>query len=264
MRCRFVTAALCMSSALLACSASGPPAATAATPTTVPRIAVTPSTRPARAFTLGFESSNDFADMYVSPQTASTRHGLVGSPRHSGMHAHCGWLTGPGTSADRDGPNHRGYPTQQLWRLPGGGFATPAVISIWVWADVTMKPGEWVSLATLSADASDGWKRVVTVNLDPGGWINVFHVPNHGEHVTEIETHRPFPMRRWVHLTITIDFDPRHGRISVLQENRLVARARVNGGHGRLEQTHFGMYAHPSLTSGKVCNDDLRIAAAAD
>jgi hypothetical protein len=70
-------------------------------------------------------------------------------------------------------------------------------------------------------------------------------------------------MRRWVHLTITIDFDPLHGRVSVLQDGELVARARVEGGHGRLEQAHFGMYARPSLISGKVCNDDLRITSRA-
>jgi hypothetical protein len=248
---RSVGAALCVSSALLSCGASG----------TRDASAVTPSAASARTFTTGFESIGDFAGMYISPQTASTRHALVTSPRHSGKLAHCGWLTGPGTSADTDGPNHRGYPTVQLWRLPGGGFATPAVVDIWVWADVKMKRGDWVSLATLSADASDRWKRVVTVNLDPGGWVNVFHVPDQGQHITETETHRPFPMRRWVHLTITIDFDPHHGRVTVLQDNTLVARARVNGGHGRLEQAHFGMYARPSLTSGKVCNDDLRISS---
>jgi hypothetical protein len=230
-------------------------------PVTETRIASAQTVRsaPARTFATGFESLDDFSGMYISPQTSSTRHALVTSPRRSGTKAHCGWLTGPGTSADKDGPNHRGYPTVQLWRLPGGSFATPAVIDIWVWANVRMRRGDWVSLATLSADASDHWKRVVTVNLDPGGWINVFHVPNQGEHITEIETHRPFPMRRWVHLTITIDFDRVHGRVSVLQDGELVARARVNGGHGRLEQAHFGIYARPSLTSGKVCNDDLKI-----
>lgn len=250
-------AALCVLSALVSCSSSGtqriPPQHASQAPT---------SKTPPRTFATGFESLDDFAGMYVSPQTASTRHALVASPRHSGAKAHCAWLTGPGTSADRDGPNHRGYPTVQLWRLPGGSFATPAVIDMWVWADVTMKRGQWVSLATLSADASDLWTRVVTVNLDPGGWINVFHVPDHGAHVPQIETHRPFPMRRWVHLEITIDFDRRHGSISVLQDGELVARARANGGHGRLEQAHFGMYAIPSLTAGKVCNDDLKITAA--
>jgi hypothetical protein len=40
----------------------------------------------------------------------------------------------------------------------------------------------------------------------------------------------------------------------------LVARAKVRGGHGVLEQAHFGMYAIPSLTT--VCNDDLTITAA--
>jgi hypothetical protein len=215
-----------------------------------------------RSFRSHFESWADFAGMYISPQTASTKHGLVDTPRHKGAKAHCGWLTGPGTTADTDGPNHRGYPTVQLWRLPGGGFATPAVVSIWVWVDIAMVPGQWFSFATLSADASDGWTRVVTVNLDPGGWVNVFHVPNQGQHLPEIETHRPFPLRTWVHLTIRIDFDPDHGFIEVLQNNKLVARAKVNGGHGRLEQAHFGMYAISSLTTGKVCNDDLKITAA--
>ena len=242
-------AALCASSLLLSCGGS------ATRHTSAP----TSNARPLRTFTTGFESLDDFAGMYVSPQTSSTRHALVASPRHTGEQAHCAWLTGPGTSADTDGPNHRGYPTVQLWRLPGGSFATPAVVDFWVWADTPMKRGDWVSLATLSPDASDRWKRVVTVNLDPGGWVNVFHVPDQGEHITEIERHRPFPMRKWVHLSITIDFDPRHGRITVLQDDELVARARVLGGHGRLEQAHFGMYARPSLASGKVCNDDLKI-----
>lgn len=218
---------------------------------------------PPRIFKSGFESVADFSGMYISPQTASTQHGLVSSPRHHGRLAHCGWLTGPGTNADVDGPNHRGYPTVQLYRRsPGGGFATPAVIKLWVWADVTMKPGQWFSFATLSADASDAWTRVVTVNLDPGGWVNVFHVPDQGAHVPDIETHRPFPMRQWVQLKIRIDFDPQHGFIEVFQNRVLVARAQVRGGHGLLEQAHFGMYAISSLTTGKVCNDDLKITAA--
>jgi hypothetical protein len=121
--------------------------------------------------------------------------------------------------------------------------------------------GQWVSLATLSADASDRWTRVVTVNLDPGGWLNVFHVPDQGAHQPQYETHRPFPMGTWVHIEIRIDFDPRHGFIEVRQNDDLVARATVNGGHGRLEQAHFGMYAIPSLTAGTVCNDDLKISA---
>jgi hypothetical protein len=215
-----------------------------------------------RSFVSHFESWADFTGMYISPQTASTRHALIRSPRHHGEKAHCGSLTGPGTPADTDGPTHRGYPTVQLWRLPGGGFATPAVVDLWVWADVAMVPGQWVSFATLSADASDRWARVVTVNLDPGGWVNVFHVPDQGEHRPEIETHRRFPLRRWVHLRIRIDFDPENGFIEVLQDGVLVARAQVNGGYGRLEQAHFGMYAISSLTSGRLCNDDLKITAA--
>ncbi len=218
---------------------------------------------PPRTFTAASSRSPRFAGMYISPQTASTRHGLVSSPASPRGAAHCGWLTGPGTAADRDGPEPPRVPDRSAAPAsPGGGFATPAVIRLWVWADVAMKPGQWVSLATLSSDASDRWSRVVTVNLDPGGWVNVFHVPVQGAHSPQIETHRRFPMRRWVKLTIRIDFDPDHGFISVRQNNQLVARAAVQGGHGRLEQAHFGMYAIPSLTTGRVCNDDLKIVAA--
>jgi hypothetical protein len=214
-----------------------------------------------RTFVSGFESLDDFTGMYISPQTATTRHALVSSPRHGGEHAHCAWLTGRGTGADTDGPNHRGYPTVQLRKIDPRGFATPAVVDLWVWVDAKLRPGQWLSLATLSPDASDRWTRVVTVNVNPGGWVDVFHVPDQGEHRPTIETHRAFPQREWVHLSIRIDFDPEHGSIEVLQNNELVARAKVNGGHGRLEQAHFGMYAIASLTSATVCNDDLKITS---
>jgi hypothetical protein len=225
-----------------------------------PPVDAAPAVEP-RTFGSGFESLGDFAGMYISPQTASTRHALVSTPRHGGAHAHCAWLVGRGTSVDTDGPNHRGYPTVQLRKIDPRGFATPAVVDLWVWVDAKLTPGQWLSLATLSPDASDRWTRVVTVNLNPGGWIDVYHVPDQGEHRPTIETHRAFPQRQWVHLSIRIDFDPQHGSVQVLQNSELVAEAKVNGGHGRLEQAHFGMYAISSLTSAKVCNDDLKITS---
>jgi hypothetical protein len=214
-----------------------------------------------RTFVSGFESLGDFAGMYISPQTATTRHALVSSPRHGGERAHCAWLMGRGTGVDTDGPNHRGYPTVQLRKIDPRGFATPGVVDLWVWVDAKMRSGQWLSLATLSPDPSDRWTRVVTVNLHPGGWVDVYHVPDQGEHRPTIETHRAFPQRQWVHLSIRIDFDPQHGSVEVLQNNELVAAAKVNGGHGRLEQAHFGMYAISSLTSATVCNDDLKISS---
>jgi hypothetical protein len=242
-----------------ACSHSSP--TTGARPQTTTSVPAAAPPVTARRFATGFESLADFDGMYLSPQTKSTHYQLVRATRHSGARAECAWLTGPGTASDTDGPNHRGYPTVQLWRGARGGDTTPAVVDLWIWVDVVMPRGEWVSLATLSADASDHWRRVVTVNLDPGGWIDVFHVPDQGQHRPTVETHRPFPQRHWVHLSMRIDFDPQHGSIEVRQDNSLVARARVVGGHGRLEQAHFGMYASPTLTTGRVCNDDLTITA---
>jgi hypothetical protein len=38
-----------------------------------------------------------------------------------------------------------------------------------------------------------------------------------------------------------------------------MSAARVRGGDGSLDQLHFGLYAHPALTSGTVRNDDITI-----
>ena len=125
-----------------------------------------------------------------------------------------------------------------------------------------MTPGQWVSFATLSPDASDAWSPVVTVNLDPGGWVNVFHVPVPGAQVTEIANSPSVPDADVGPAEDPHRFRRENGFIEVFQDGVLVTRARVSGGHGRLEQAHFGMYAIASLTKGVLCNDNLRITAA--
>ncbi|WP_244245333.1 hypothetical protein [Leptospira kemamanensis] len=42
-------------------------------------------------------------------------------------------------------------------------------------------------------------------------------------------------------------------------DSTLVSTANVSGGCGVLEQAHFGLYASPTLSSGSIYNDDLRI-----
>ena len=66
-------------------------------------------------------------------------------------------------------------------------------------------------------------------------------------------------MREWVEFKVYIDFSAEHGYAKAWMNGQLVSEARVEGGHGKLEQAHFGLYAHPAVRSGVVYNDDLVI-----
>jgi hypothetical protein len=212
-------------------------------------------------FRSGFENDADFAGFYVTPQSALTRHGVVTGDAHSGNRAHVGRLTGATGVEPVDGPNHRGYPTVQLQKRPVGTCTTPCLVEFWARLDdVTLHAGEWFSLATFSADPSDRWARVITVNVGSEGWLHLFHVPDHGVGQWELQrTDVPFPQGRWVRITTWLDLDPEHGAAAVWQDGVLVSAARVHGGDGSLDQMHFGLYAPPSLTRGSVANDDIKV-----
>ena len=52
---------------------------------------------------------------------------------------------------------------------------------------------------------------------------------------------------------------PTNGYAKVWLNKQLVSHATVEGGHGKLEQAHFGLYASAALDSGVIYNDKLRI-----
>jgi hypothetical protein len=212
-------------------------------------------------FRTGFERDSDLAGFYVTPQSPITRHEIRSGGAHRGRRAHYAWLTGATGTEPVDGPNHRGYPTIQLQRRPVGSCRTPCLIRFWARVDgFAMGPGEWLSLATLSSDASDRWARVITVNVGWEGWLHLFHVPDQGAGERLFQrTNRPFPRGRWVRVTIWLDLAPAGGSAAVWQNGRLMSAARVRGGDGTLDQLHFGLYAAPSLTSGSVWNDDIAV-----
>jgi hypothetical protein len=214
-----------------------------------------------RVFRTGFEHDEDLAGFYVTPQTPLTRHGVRPGDAHRGRRAHVAWLTGQTGSEPVDGPNHRGYPTIQLHKTAVGACATPCLVQFWARIDdVDLRRGEWLSLATLSPDASARWSRVVTVNVGSEGWLHLFHVPDQGVAERALQrTDVPFPHGRWVRITIWLDLDPLHGAAAVWQDGRLMSAARVHGGDGTLDQMHFGLYASPSLTHGVVHNDDVAV-----
>jgi hypothetical protein len=214
-----------------------------------------------RVFATGFESDADLDGFYVTPQSPLTRHEVRSGVSHAGDRAHVAWLTGETGVEPFDGPNHRGYPTIQLQKRPGSTCATPCVIQFWARLEnVALTRGEWFSLATFSADPSDQWARVITVNVGWEGWLHLFHVPDHG--IGEWKWQRTdlrFPQGRWVRITTWLDLDPDHGAAAVWQDGVLVSAAHVRGGDGSLDQMHFGLYAPPSLTRGTVANDDIAV-----
>ena len=74
-----------------------------------------------------------------------------------------------------------------------------------------------------------------------------------------IDTALRFPVREWVQFKVYLDFDPVKGHAKAWMNGTLVSEALVEGGRGKLEQAHFGLYAPWSLDHGTAFNDDLVI-----
>ncbi len=231
-----------------------------------------PSTQPSasanppagRVFRTSFEAVSDFKGFYIVPQNhmGTASHDITTEQVHSGRYSHKGWVfkENPPPSLFHGDNNHRGYPTVQLHKLPGGGFRTPCLVDFWVWLDMTIKPGQWFSLATFSADPTDRWRRVVLLNVGHEGWPHFMHVPGHQRKDWTYQNKRVvFPMREWVHFRVYLDFNPAKGHVKAWMNGQLVSEARFEGGTGRLEQAHFGLYAPASVSRATVFNDDLVI-----
>lgn len=220
----------------------------------------------ARAFSTSFDTVAEFSDrgFFIEPQNqyGTASHELSTEQIHSSGHSHKGWIYAANTGAHA-ADNHRAYPTVQLHKLPGGGFRTPCSISLWVWLDVTFQPGEWFSLANLARSTDDAFWDGVLVNVNDKGFLELMHVPTQGQGARDFQDdEHPFPMRRWVNLSIQIDMDAAAGYARAYVDGQLRSAAPVRGGHGILEQAHFGLYAPPTMAAGVVYNDDLVIREA--
>ena len=119
----------------------------------------------------------------------------------------------------------------------------------------------------VSADNSNNWSRTVLVNITPDGYIRLVHVPNQGEQkylfqvdsVMDPNGSLKYPYREWVKIDVYLDFSKLNGYAKVWQNGVLISHADVKGGHGLLEQAHFGLYAAASISKGVIYNDDLII-----
>jgi len=232
-----------------------------------------PGSAAGRVFSTSFESIGDFDGFYIVPQNhlGTASHEQSTEQVRSGTYSHKGWIYGANPPPPPGGnTNHRGYPTVQLHKTPGGGFVCPCTVRFYAWLDMPLDdPGEWFSFATLARSSSDSFWDAVLVNIAaanpapgtvPGGVLHLMHVPSVGLREPTFQTNTIlFPMRQWVKIEIYIDFDPVNGQAVVWQDGQMVSAAPVSGGNGKLEQAHFGLYAAPSIASGVINNDDLEI-----
>lgn len=215
-----------------------------------------------RTFETSFETVEEFNGFYIVPQDAkpTASHDLSSEVVRSGKFAHKGWVTGsnPPSSAFVNN-NHRGYPTIQLYKLPGGAFRTPVKIEFWVWLDMELKPGEWFSFATLDHTKRDTWDPVL-INLSSDGFVHLMHVPTNAKGITSYQnTSLKFPFKKWVKISAELHFDEKNGYAKVWQNDVLMSKAEVRRGNGYFTQAHFGLYAPPSISAGVIYNDDLKI-----
>ncbi len=230
-----------------------------------------------RVWQTGFEQLADFNGFYITPvpHMGTTTQSLSAANARSGALAHVATISGANPKPDVNNPNtnHRGYPTIQLHKLSsGGGYRTPVLVEWWVWLDMTLQSPasppagvgsnacEWISFATLSLDASDSWNRVVLVNQGWQGYAHLMHLKSQGDASwTYQDTTQQVPQRQWTRLTFWLDARASGGTARAWVNGQLASEGPVLGGHGKMEQAHFGMYADPDCTNGTIWNDDLRI-----
>ncbi len=234
-------------------------------------------TCPNRTFESSFESQSDFDGFYVENRSEyASAQELSPEQVKSGTYAHKAWITQARDTDNESTPTylpHRAYPTVQFQKTTHGIYRTPALVTLWVYLDMTLTDrasgqiDDWFSFITLSPDACDSWSRTVLVNIAPDGFARLVHVPKQGEQNYIYQTStagEKFPYRQWVRLNVYIDFDATNGYAKVWQDGTLISHARVEGGKGGLAQAHFGLYASAALSNGTIYNDDLRIKEVAN
>lgn len=258
-----------------------------------------------RRFWSSFESPDDFAGFYwvPAPHLGTTSQGQSRDTVHSGTFSYHATITGTNPVRAGENTNHRAYPTVQLFKTTDGPFQDRVRIEFWAWLDADLSGGrnaDWFSFATLSSYADEGWYQSQLLNLNSDGYLRLQHVPTAGRSVVDIyqsDTVR-FPMRRWVKLTILVDYTSANqwgsAYLAAWQDEQLVSAARFNGRAdptkvergqwpscldgwdgksikdaelrcrldyrpSSLAQAHFGLYAPPLLGAGQLFEDDLEI-----
>lgn len=177
---------------------------------------------------------------------------------------------------------HRAYVVIDLTKADGISYMGRALIQIYVYTDLLLQErvgtDDWFSLATLSCDSSDNWRRTILVNLTTDGYIRLVHVPGQGEqtHTFQMSSsnnpsgNRKWKNKQWNRVDIYLDTDSLTGEAIVWQNQIKVSSANVRGcsfGDSTLPylvQAHFGMYSPATMATGVVYNDKLRLIEVAN
>jgi hypothetical protein len=178
-----------------------------------------------------------------------------GEPVFAGKRAYKGWITGPAASS------HRAYPVVHT------DIPTPLVNSFMVYLDVDYgrMRNAWLSLGT--------WG-----NYDPihktGKWalhtmairnrkLEFAHVSPFTGRYLGAAPQAEFPLRRWVRLTLYIQYAGDNGLVQVWQDGTPIVQAKIPAlqAHSgtRLRTAHWGLYASGDLDHGALYNDEISI-----
>jgi hypothetical protein len=183
-------------------------------------------------------------------------NGVNGDPIYKGSHAFRGWITAPASD------NHRAYPgihADDPQNIPDP-IQSPFVNTYWVWLDANyagMGSTEWISLGTWANNTS--W-IVHTLSVRDRKLRLAHTDPFEGEYIGPLP--RPdFPLRRWVRLTVYVEYDGPNGFTQVWQDGVPMLRANYAAPTSgtSLLRAHWGLYAHPNVDYAVLYNDDNKI-----
>lgn len=193
---------------------------------------------------------------HVSAWTIVNRES--GEPVFAGIHAYKGWITGPASGS------HRAYPVIHA------DIPTPLVNTFFVYLDTDyerMSRLDWIHFGTWgnhdAATKSSLWALHTLAVRDRK--LEFAHTsPFHGEYIGPAGP-PDFPLRRWVRLTVYIDYGGPSGYVQLWQDGVPMLRAAVPGlaknPGSRLRTAHWGMYARGNVERAVQYNDDIRICA---
>ena len=164
----------------------------------------------------------------------------------AGSRSYKGWAI----SGRTDGKKHRAYPVLH------SNIRSPLVNSFWIYFETDYRllqsqPENWISFATFSNSLQ--WKDLFTLSISERGIIHMWNLD-----WRYVEAPKTFPVRRWVRLTVYIDYAS--GAVVVWQDGvRIMFGNYRKGTQMALRRAHWGLYTSPKVTSTTVYQDEVAI-----
>jgi len=221
-------------------------------------------------FQSSFETEKDFDGFYITPiePNGDVTHHLSDETAIGGNLSYQGEVLKPNKPSSMfKNRNHRAYPTVQFDKMGRTLPTTPICATFYVWADFNLeqdpsgREDQWISLATFTDDPSDSWKRTVLVNVGFDRLVHLQHTPLQGQQTHIFQSnHTKVRYRKWERIDFELNLES-DGYAKVWLNSVLASHAKVEGMKNQVAQAHFGLYAAPSIGSGIIRNDDLKIVS---